>query len=117
MPGHNMAGLVAHDCCNLVLGLQELQQASLEDHLASRRHKGIDIARLINHRKLPLQILRTRYGLLSGNPCQKVRATFFTYHSSRYSTSMNISYRKADCRDTLETVQLLLQWSHLSHEA
>ena len=60
VPGQDMGGLVAHDCCNLILGLQQLQQACVEHHLASRRHKGIHIARLIDDRKLPLQVLCKR---------------------------------------------------------
>ena len=86
VPGHHMGGLVAHDCSNLILGLQELQKARVEHHLASRSHKGIHIARLIDDCKLPLQILRMRSSILSGNPCQEARANSFTYPVPRNNT-------------------------------
>ena len=68
MPGYDMGGLMAHDCSYLILGLEKLQQACVEHHLASRSNKGIHIAGLIDDRELPLQVLHTWRRILSATP-------------------------------------------------
>ena len=54
-----MGSLMAHDCCYLILGFEELQQAGVEYHLPSRSNKSIHVVRLIDDCKLPLQVLRS----------------------------------------------------------
>ena len=56
--GNNMGSFMAHDCRNLILRSEKLQQACVKHHLPSRRDKGIDIVGLVDDCKVPLQILQ-----------------------------------------------------------
>ena len=61
MARYNMCNFMAKHSCNLGLHgrpTQQLEQASVHDHLASWDHKCIDLV-AVNDSKLPVQALRS----------------------------------------------------------